>query len=63
MYVNDLGEIRSICMQNYIYIYILYIYIYIHIYDVCIVMLSAAVGMHDVMKRGVDYDMHGTPRG
>lgn len=48
----------------YIYIYIIiYIYIYIHIYDVCIVMLSAAVGMHDVMKRGVDYDMHGTPRG
>lgn len=59
MYVNDLEEIRSICMQN-LYIYI---YIYIHIYDVCIVMLSAAVGMHDVMKRGVDYDMHGTPRG
>lgn len=50
------------CRIIYIYIFI-YIYIYIHIYDVCIVMLSAAVGMHDVMKRGVDYDMHGTPRG
>lgn len=43
---------------------LLYIYIYMYIYDVCtIVMLSAAVGLHDVMNRGVDYDMHGTPRG
>lgn len=45
-------------------LYIIYIYIYIYIYMTCvrIVMLSA-VGMHDVMKRGVNYDMHGTPRG